>query len=262
MEKHGKDATSQFLSVIRNSNAAQLEDHIALQHPVLEQIGKHFAPGEYFYMINNFQDLRIDYMHPNAENMIPIEADKVDYPEFFSTWHPDDAALLKPREEVGAEFYFNFLPKEERAQYKSCYTVKIIDLKGAYRLFLMQTVALNLTEKGKMTHTMSVYTDVTDLNIPYQTEMHFIGINGRPSYQNIPIGREPDFIISDSNVLSEREAQVLSQFATGYTQKEVAQQLDLSVNTVRSHADNILSKLEVNNQTEAIRVALQRGLIT
>jgi LuxR family maltose regulon positive regulatory protein len=61
--------------------------------------------------------------------------------------------------------------------------------------------------------------------------------------------------------LSEREIEVLQLIATGYKYQEVAEQLMISLNTVRHHTKNIYSKLEVNNRTQAIEKANDLNLL-
>ena len=61
--------------------------------------------------------------------------------------------------------------------------------------------------------------------------------------------------------LTEREEEVLSLLATGKTNKEIALHLSLSQGTIRFHVSNILSKLEASNRTEAVSLALQKGLV-
>jgi two-component system, NarL family, response regulator LiaR len=61
--------------------------------------------------------------------------------------------------------------------------------------------------------------------------------------------------------LSEREREVLVHMARGLSNGEIAAQLTISTNTVRHHVRNILAKLEVTNRTEAVHVAMQRGLV-
>ena len=65
----------------------------------------------------------------------------------------------------------------------------------------------------------------------------------------------------EGEALSERERDVLVRMARGLSNGEIAAQLMISTNTVRHHVRNILAKLEVTNRTEAVHVAMQRGLV-
>jgi LuxR family maltose regulon positive regulatory protein len=61
--------------------------------------------------------------------------------------------------------------------------------------------------------------------------------------------------------LSDREIEVLEQIAEGHTNQEIAQELILSLYTVKSHARNIYSKLGVKNRTEAVARGRLLGLL-
>jgi NarL family two-component system response regulator LiaR len=60
--------------------------------------------------------------------------------------------------------------------------------------------------------------------------------------------------------LSEREIEVLQLVARGLTNQEIAEQLCITERTVRNHVGNILSKLHLNNRTQAALYALRQGL--
>jgi len=61
--------------------------------------------------------------------------------------------------------------------------------------------------------------------------------------------------------ISTRELEVLALMAAGKRNKEIASQLSIAEDTVKMHVRNILSKLQVNDRTEAVTVALRRGII-
>jgi DNA-binding NarL/FixJ family response regulator len=61
--------------------------------------------------------------------------------------------------------------------------------------------------------------------------------------------------------LTDREMEVLSLVATGATDKDVADQLVISLNTVKTHMRNILSKLHVSSRREAAKAAQAKGLL-
>ena len=62
--------------------------------------------------------------------------------------------------------------------------------------------------------------------------------------------------------LSQREADVLTWVARGDSNKEIAQHLHISEATVKSHLLHIFSKLGVNDRTQAVTLAVQKGIIT
>ena len=65
---------------------------------------------------------------------------------------------------------------------------------------------------------------------------------------------------STSN-LSEREYEVLNLMADGQSNQEIADQLFVSLNTVKTHISNIFAKLDVQRRTQAIQKARELNLI-
>jgi DNA-binding NarL/FixJ family response regulator len=59
--------------------------------------------------------------------------------------------------------------------------------------------------------------------------------------------------------LTGREREVLQLMVAGYGRARIAREMVVSVNTIRTHAQSILSKLEVHSSLEAVSVALQSG---
>jgi DNA-binding NarL/FixJ family response regulator len=61
--------------------------------------------------------------------------------------------------------------------------------------------------------------------------------------------------------LSQRELAILEQVAAGKPNKVIAWELSLSEETVKAHLRSVYSKLDVNDRTQAVTVALRRGII-
>lgn len=61
--------------------------------------------------------------------------------------------------------------------------------------------------------------------------------------------------------LTPRETEVLRLLAAGRSSQDVANELFISLTTVRTHVQNILRKLEVHSQLEAVALAFKKGLI-
>jgi DNA-binding NarL/FixJ family response regulator len=64
---------------------------------------------------------------------------------------------------------------------------------------------------------------------------------------------------SQRSDLSEREIEVLQLVAWGYTNKEAAGYLSLSVKTVETHKANLMEKLDLKSRVEIVRYALRQG---
>lgn len=68
--------------------------------------------------------------------------------------------------------------------------------------------------------------------------------------------------VSEGDVsLTKREGEVLKQLALGLTNKEIAQSLGISYETVKEHVQHILQKLEVTDRTQAAVWAVRRNLV-
>ena len=62
--------------------------------------------------------------------------------------------------------------------------------------------------------------------------------------------------------LSDREKEVLSWVAKGYSNKEIAEQLVISVKTVETHKANVMEKLGLKTRPELVQYAMKKGLLT
>ncbi|MFC0110388.1 response regulator transcription factor [Kibdelosporangium aridum] len=62
--------------------------------------------------------------------------------------------------------------------------------------------------------------------------------------------------------LTDREAEVLRLMATGLSNVEISEQLFVSVQTVKTHVGNVLSKLHARDRTQAVITAYESGFVT
>lgn len=79
--------------------------------------------------------------------------------------------------------------------------------------------------------------------------------------------REKQSVLTTSNanfgnleLLTEREAEVLKYLCEGMNYKKVAQKLFISESTVKTHINNVFTKLKVNDRTQAVLYALKHDL--
>jgi DNA-binding NarL/FixJ family response regulator len=74
-------------------------------------------------------------------------------------------------------------------------------------------------------------------------------LSGRPTEAGVPAQ------------LTKRERDVLRLIVLGYTNREIADLLTLTVSTVKTHVEHLIGKLEVSDRTQAAVRAIERGLV-
>jgi DNA-binding NarL/FixJ family response regulator len=70
--------------------------------------------------------------------------------------------------------------------------------------------------------------------------------------------RKKKNLSSESDILTEREREILDYVSKGYIYKEIAEALFISIGTVKVHLRNIYEKLQVQNKTEALNKVFPR----
>lgn len=82
-------------------------------------------------------------------------------------------------------------------------------------------------------------------------------------FRSLPQGLSttPDVDFPIFTPLSEREIEVLERIASGGSNKDIAEELGISTQTVKNHISSILRKLSLNDRTQAVLYALRRGWI-
>ncbi len=73
-------------------------------------------------------------------------------------------------------------------------------------------------------------------------------------------GIEPE-AVNPYSELTEREMDVLKLIANGYTNQKIADELVITIGTVKGHVSNILSKLQLADRTEAAVFAWRKGIV-
>jgi DNA-binding NarL/FixJ family response regulator len=97
--------------------------------------------------------------------------------------------------------------------------------------------------------------------MPYQTLVEALQrVHKGGKFLPPPVARALASRMPDSD-LSAREQEVLTFLASGKSNKEIANQLGITEATVKCHVSAILLRLNVNDRTEAVVTALQRGLV-
>jgi NarL family two-component system response regulator LiaR len=95
----------------------------------------------------------------------------------------------------------------------------------------------------------------------HRDEMIFDSSAARKVFDSMTVSKDKTSTDEPSSPFKQREFEVLKLAAKGMSNKEIAQELTISIRTVQSHLVNIFTKLNVNSRTEAVLHALREGWI-
>ena len=76
--------------------------------------------------------------------------------------------------------------------------------------------------------------------------------------EKVKQGHEPTTSFDN---LTDREKEILTMVAEGYTNREIAEALFISVKTVETHKSNIMEKLNLHKRAELVRYAIRKGML-
>jgi DNA-binding CsgD family transcriptional regulator len=169
--------------------------------------------------------------------------------------HPDDLAKLLEAGNYFIRLGLFYLEAVVWKNYKLIVDYRVKNAKGEYTRVIEQHICLETDKKGKYWLDLSIM-DINpfqDLTIPFQCRL-----------LNFKTGElfkfPPENILNqDTPQLSNREKEILKCIADGLVSKQIADRLFISVNTVNTHRQRIIEKLNVTNTAEAIRYASELG---
>lgn len=259
MKKKEEDLRN-VLSVWAKDNRVENAQSQHINH-ISDIVASIFNPGKYYYFILNFSNQQLEYVHPSVEEILGCTPENFSIEYVFAQMHPEDASEIQLKESAAIDFFYNKIPVEKIANYKSTYTFRIKGPDGTWKNILHQSIALQIAENGKIHHSLSVHTDISFLNQLPDKTISFIGIKGEPSYYALStnpenlLQRELDFEISP------REREVILLLSEGLSSKQIGTILYISVHTVETHRRNLLRKTGAKNTLELAVFCLKRGLI-
>ncbi|AVR44331.1 DNA-binding response regulator [Christiangramia fulva] len=237
--------------------------------PEFKHIASLLSPGHSYYYILNLHNLTLDEISPSVQKFVNKELSQISMSDLLNTALAEEMPGIAKKEAVIKDFYNRFLNPSEVRDYKLIYSYKLRDLKGLVRTMLHQATILSSTEEGKLQHVFCLHSDVSHLKINSTTDISFIHFENGKSYYNIDTSEgifNPNASEFGGNniqdLLTEREKEVTTMLAEGFSAREIADFLNLSGHTIRTHRRNILKKTGCSNTAELIAKCLTGGVIS
>ena len=169
----------------------------------------------------------------------------------FELIHPED---MKYGLAIRKKIYglMESLSPEEQRQYKLIHEMRLKDTQGNYVRIIEQEQIIEFNNNGKAWLMLSV----VDADAGHETEIT------RSHIYNFVTGKHIYLDLSDmlEESLTNRELEILSCMRQGLLSKEIANAMNISINTVNTHRQNIFRKLDANNSMEAVNYAIRLGI--
>ncbi len=177
----------------------------------------------------------------------PLEIPSIWEEEILKRIHPDDK-LEKYIHELRFFEMVDSLKCEERSAYHVLSRIRMKDKDDQYRSVTHKMFYVYSPDNEKLRFTICLYTVSID-QTPVQGPEFLIvnAVKGKVIIEDQ---------VNYKNILSARELEVLRYVGEGFTSKEIADTLSISINTVSRHRQNIIEKLNVKNSVQAFKDSL------
>lgn len=177
----------------------------------------------------------------------PTVIDSIWEEEILKKIHPDD----KLEKYVHELRFFDFLLEtdpEKRSEFSVLSRIRIKNKEGIYKFVIHKMFYFFSPFNTKLRFALCLY------NLDFDQSKF-----SKPSFSIIN-SVKAEVVIEDkvnyTSILSKREIEILKYIGEGYTSKEIAAILSISINTVNRHRQNILEKLNVKNSVSAFNESL------
>lgn len=198
------------------------------------------------------------YYSPKYEQLLgwdPVKAQE-DITYTNSMIHPEDLKQLVQAAIFYIRLGFSISEPEHKKDYKAVFDYRVKGRDGLYVRVIEQQIPLEIDRSNNVWLAMSMV-DLSpdhDLKSPFQAWLKNLRTGELFSFP------DKEVAATKGTSLTRREKEILHLIASGLISKEIADKLYISVNTVNTHRQRIIDKLNVSNTYEAIRYANERGL--
>jgi len=200
------------------------------------------------------------YLSPNFADMLGWDPEKISSPEneyINQRMHPDDLAHLN---HVSWQFFELILRVDPIWREQMKFIKLIMDYRtrgkdGNYVRVVEQHKLLELDQYGNAWLAMSILDLSPDQDLSSLCRYRLVNTLTGELYLF------PSAELITEHKLSFREKEILQLLSKGLISKQIADKLFISVNTVNTHRQRIIEKLNVSNTAEAVQYAGSLGLI-
>lgn len=155
--------------------------------------------------------------------------------------HPEDLELLAKVKDEAFDFFYK-LKQDQKKHVTIMYDIRLKEISGKYILVNHHLTPLNLTDDGRIAQALCLICPTCNQH-PGNTYIRLL--HSKKVYEYNP--KFNRFIENKQQNLTPQQSYILELFSKGYTESQVAEESDISVNTVKSHKKELFKKLGLTN---------------
>ena len=232
-------------------------EDVAFEVQLAKKLVNFFQVGDYYYYIFNLSTLEVEVFSEGVNRILGYDPEIVNLQFFFGKIHPDDQAWYVNFEKEARDF-LSGLSIDKIPKYKIRMDFRVQKNDGSYIRILHQATALQQYDDGGVYRTLGIHTDITHIKPSGKPMLSFVGLDGEPSYIDVKPGK---LVIPIKESISQREKQILLLLIDGKQNKEIAEELCISKQTVDKHRKNMINRNNLKNSGELIAAAIKNGWI-
>lgn len=250
------DKVDKLRDIWENIPTAVTEQLDLSQKEIINRYMDVFHFGEYFYVIFNTRTAEMEYVNPNVEKILGYTPEEFRLQMVLDSIHPDDLPYYYHYEQSAVRFFSGLAP-DLFFKYKFAYDYRLLIKDKSYKRMQQQIVPLFYFPEGGV-RTLGIFTDLTHLNMHGIPKLSFIGMQGAPSYYNVHLNDSFHF---SSPLFTKRELEILHYIVQGLKSQDIADELNRSLLTVRTHRKNIFRKSGCNSVQELLVKSIREGWV-
>lgn len=215
------------------------------------------STGPFYYYVIDFYDMSVSQVSPSIRDIHGLDPETVTFNDILGTMHPDDLNFVASAESSISDFFCKKVGAEKLLNYKINYCIRGRIPNGEYVMMNHQAIMLTLNRNGGYGKSLNIHTRIDHLTDANTYRFSLIGLNNEPSYMNL----KTDGNFAKTSTFSKREIDIIKCISEGLNNQEIADQLFISVLTVKKHRYNILQKSDCKNTAQLIKTSILQGLI-
>ena len=205
------------------------------------------------YHLNNFHYISSNTHFFQKKEIESVKENGYDY--FIKNTEPNDVLYLLNIHKSAWAFLQNLDKTQTITDFKVSYVIQLRNASGKYVAVNQQVKFVETDKEGNMWLSLGSFEEVSN-NLSYLPYIQNVVSGEKTNLFKTSVSKK-DF---EAPRLTERELKLLAYLSENFTQKEIAERLFISIDTLKGHRKSLYRKLHAADKKEALKNAYYLGL--